>query len=265
MKCRREAACSRLRAYVLQGREELRGPLLHEALKDLRRDPVEGVEDLRRLEAVEIGQGPEDVESVLAAIEPGLDQPLDESREPRERGAGMSGLELVGGVSRMLHGLQEGRDVRVALVRTRRRGAADDVGEAAGQEARLDHGRRSSRGHLVEDLAELEDVGPRVGPAAAARHQLLGCEIVEGAQDGARPGEDRRVARLALARPQVGHDVAAVVHPQDVGRLEVAMHDARLVQALDPRADLAEGGDGPRRVAPALEELGFAACRPPAA
>ena len=61
---------------------------------------------------------------------------------------------------------------------------------------------------------------------------------------------------LALARSQVGHDVAAVHEAKHVGRLEVAMDHTRLVEALNPAGKPGERRRWPSGRRPLRAQLG---------
>ena len=134
-------------------------------------------------------------------------------------------------------GLQSG-------VAERRRIDADDrvhrVAHAAGK-------RLVARRHLVKHRPEREDVGAGIQHFSA---RLLGRHVVDRADRGAGTGDgrDRRVVGRGLhddfGQPEVQHLDLAPARHEDVGRLEVPVHDAvamRLLQRarnLDPPRDL---------------------------
>ena len=104
--------------------------------------------------------------------------------------------------------------------------------------------------HLVEQDAERPQVGADVDGRA---RRLLGRHVGRGAHDHAqaggrggqggrlrpvRPGRRLGLGVEGLGQAEVEHLDGPVVAHLDVGRLEVAVHDARLVRGLQGRGDL---------------------------
>ena len=114
-----------------------------------------------------------------------------------------------------------GRGGVVVQVREhRRRDRPARVGHLAGQ-------------RVVEDAAERVDVGARVDLLAG---ELLGRHEVDGADPLARRGQPR-VGADDLREPEVG-EVGVLAAEQDVGRLDVAVHEPDGVRGVQRRADL---------------------------
>src|SRR4029453_7394116 len=94
--------------------------------------------------------------------------------------------------------------------------------------------------HLVEHAAERVDVGP---PVDRRGLDLLGGDVVGGADPRAGPGQAAGRAE-PLGEPGVGQvDVAsfALAAEQDVGRLDVAVHQPAVVRRVEGGSD--RGGD----------------------
>ena len=100
--------------------------------------------------------------------------------------------------------------------------------------------RRAAGEHVVEDAAERVDVGSGVDPLAP---DLLRGDEVQRAD----PVPGLRRARLrehVLGEPEVGQVGVVALPEQDVGRLDVAVHQAGGVRGVERGADLP---DDPRR------------------
>ncbi len=118
----------------------------------------------------------------------------------------------------------------------------EDVGDGLAAEYTV------GRQHLVEHAAEGPDVG---APVDAAAPRLLGAHVAGGTQDHAGLGglqhrrrgahlgvRPRRVARESLGEAEIEQLHAAVLVDHDVRRLQVAVHDALVVGALERPGDL---------------------------
>ena len=94
--------------------------------------------------------------------------------------------------------------------------------------------RDAPREHLVEHAAERVDVSASVhGPTL----DLLRRDVVRGPDPGAGPGEAPRRSEL-LGEPEVGQVdllAGALSADQDVGRLDVAVHQSALVRRFEGR------------------------------
>jgi len=112
------------------------------------------------------------------------------------------------------------------------------------------------REHLVEDAAEAVEVAALVGRLRVA---LLGAHVVRRAEDLPRARE-RGVQPHLLGEPEIDERETTVVAEHDVGRLEIAMQDARAVDGRERRRDLPRivGGRGghERRAQPSREAAG---------
>jgi hypothetical protein len=107
--------------------------------------------------------------------------------------------------------------------------------------------RQRPRDELVEEDAEGIHVGAEVdlvGVAARLLRAHVGQRSLHGAGLGVQGGDDIRVGHpgqtevedLDLERAAATGALRAHPH-QDVGGLEVAMHDAALMRVVDPLAD----------------------------
>ena len=97
--------------------------------------------------------------------------------------------------------------------------------------------RAPARQELVEHAADAEQVGAAVDLGA---FHLLGRHVVGGADDRAGPGHRRG----GEPRHAEVHDLhRAVVVQEDVGGLDVAVHDAGLVSVCQPRQHLHQDVD----------------------
>ena len=85
-----------------------------------------------------------------------------------------------------------------------------------------------SRQHLVEDHAQTVEIRASVGlhPLRLFRAQIVGCS-----DDGAGTGQIGAFAD-ALRDPEVRQRHAVVLPEHDIGRFEVTMHDARIVDGF---------------------------------
>ncbi len=186
-----------------------------------------------------------------------------QGRDGRRHGGRAGHLEAVGGDLRPGGALDRGGQLRglgVAVVRVLGRRARDHLVEGLGQVGALQtrRGRRvgdvrpqlrhvvvlregdAAGEHLVEHAAERVDVR---APVDGAGLDLLGRHVVGGADPGARAGQTAGRAE-ALGQPEVGEVdvlVLALAADQDVGRLDVAVHQPALVRGVERRAD--RGGD----------------------
>ena len=118
-----------------------------------------------------------------------------------------------------------------------------------------------AREHLVEDRAEREDVGPRVGAPSA---HLFGRHVPERPEDDAGLGAGRGRGEIGglgalllmrqLGEAEVEDLDAAVVGDEEVFGLEVAVDDAFQVRGREPMGDLQRAVDClARREPPACE------------
>ena len=106
--------------------------------------------------------------------------------------------------------------------------------------------RRLPCGHLVDDRAECEDVGPRVGVTS---FELLGRHVVQRPDDRAlfgdrvgRPRRGDRAARDRIRRPHLRdaevEQLDAGARQHDVRRLQIAMDDALAMGMVERIGDL---------------------------
>ncbi len=96
--------------------------------------------------------------------------------------------------------------------------------------------------HLVEHGPEGVDIGARVRDIAP---ELLGSDVLGGAQDRARVGEIPTA--FGLGDAEVGHQDATVVGQHDVGGLDVAMDDAGEVGGVQGVGHVGRDLHRPRR------------------
>ena len=109
----------------------------------------------------------------------------------------------------------------------------------------LPHESPPARHHLVQDRAEREDVGPRIDPLALG---LLRRHVGRRPDDHARLGAQGRCHRgpgvaagrrlHQLRQAKVEHLHQALPGDHDVGRLEIAVDDARGMRGAECLADL---------------------------
>ncbi|MEZ5137640.1 MAG: hypothetical protein R2711_02330 [Acidimicrobiales bacterium] len=128
---------------------------------------------------------------------------------------------------------------------------AVEAGEGGGRVGLAHEGRLAGEG-LVEDDPQRVEVG---APVDGTVLDLFGREVLGGADHGAHGGEVARFGRLGDA--EVGHQDPPVGRQQDVGRLDVAVHQAGGVGGAEGvghlGADREHGGQPHRAV---LVEVG---------
>ena len=96
--------------------------------------------------------------------------------------------------------------------------------------------RDAPREHLVQDAPERVEVGTAIHPA---RLDLLRSNVVRGSDPGAGAGEALRRSEL-LRQSEVSEIdllAGALSGDQDVGRLDVAVHEPALVRRVERRCD----------------------------
>ena len=125
------------------------------------------------------------------------------------------------------------------------RGSLIEVGQRGGHVGGADKGRRAGD-HLEQDDPERVQVGTGVRLLAA---DLLGAQILGCSEDDARSGQVAAQAAARLGDPKVGHlhpqSAPLVVGEQDVGRLDVPVHQTSLMGVHQHVGDLS--GDGHRQ------------------
>jgi hypothetical protein len=114
--------------------------------------------------------------------------------------------------------------------------------------------RPCRRNHLVQHAPECPDVAPRVGFRAL---DLLGREVLKGADDGAVIGERRGACRVRRGVLEAGHghdrcgllrdaevqelrchSAGCSTHQHHIGWFQIAVHDAAPMRAIERVGDL---------------------------
>ena len=117
---------------------------------------------------------------------------------------------------------------------SRRSGAGPLAALCAISTGRRPHGLSARQG-LVGHRGQRVDVGGRAGLVAL---ELLGRHVHRRAEHHAAAGDARALHRRG--DPQIGELGHAVLADQDVGRLHVAVHDARLVSVIERGSHVAD-------------------------